>query len=157
MGCCPSKCFGLKTEKDDAATTSEPVAVVPASNQVQHNAGQEAHEVQIDRSDTSAAKAGREEPVDTAAVSVKLPLDLQEGVTAVQTEAVRAPEETTTVRTTPPRKTSNSADDIPISSTYHRVHSAEVAEQESKRHEELQRQAEQRDREVREYKAAMGL
>ncbi|RLN53983.1 hypothetical protein BBJ28_00005704 [Nothophytophthora sp. Chile5] len=56
-----------------------------------------------------------------------------------------------------PRKESRNADDIPISSTYHRVHSVEVAELEAKRSEELRVEAEQHEREMREYKAAVQL
>eukprot|EP00644_Phytophthora_capsici_P002808 jgi/Phyca11/124783/e_gw1.55.310.1 len=69
---------------------------------------------------------------------------------------VRNPETTTTVQC-PPQKTPRNADDIPISSTYHRVHSAEVAKQEAMRQEELRLEAEHREQEIREYKAAIGL
>ncbi|TDH66727.1 hypothetical protein CCR75_001897 [Bremia lactucae] len=55
------------------------------------------------------------------------------------------------------QKISHSADDIPISSTYHRVHSAEVAMQEEKRQEEVRREAEQRALEVREYISALQI
>lgn len=56
-----------------------------------------------------------------------------------------------------PQKRSYRADDIPISSTYHRVHSVEVAEQEKRWQRECRLEAEQREREVREYKAALPI
>ncbi|KAF4324412.1 hypothetical protein BBO99_00001630 [Phytophthora kernoviae] len=91
------------------------------------------------------------------AMAMRLPPDQATSSILLHEEVIRAPEDTTLMQTRPPKKTSHSADDIPISSTYHRAHSAEVAEQESKRQEEQQMEAEEREREIREYKAAMGL
>ncbi|KAF4324411.1 hypothetical protein G195_002224 [Phytophthora kernoviae 00238/432] len=131
---------------------------VPTINQVQHDGGHAVQEILMEREDDlSLDKTDHEDPVNDTAVTVKLPPDQAIHVVDSQDEVVRAPEETVLVRTPPPRKTSHSADDIPISSTYHRVHSAEVAEQESKRQEEQQMEAEEREREIREYKATMGL
>lgn len=56
-----------------------------------------------------------------------------------------------------PARTPVNYEDMPISSTYHRVHSATIADKEAKRKEEERLEAEQREREVQEYKAAMML
>ncbi|KAL7684523.1 hypothetical protein Plhal304r1_c035g0108851 [Plasmopara halstedii] len=49
------------------------------------------------------------------------------------------------------------ADDLPISSTYHRVHSVEMAEQEEKWRRELKLEKAQREEEVREYKKTLQI
>lgn len=56
-----------------------------------------------------------------------------------------------------PARTPVNFEDMPISSTYHRVLSATIADKEAKRKEEERLEAEQREREVQEYKAAMML
>jgi hypothetical protein len=56
-----------------------------------------------------------------------------------------------------PAHTPVNFEDMPISSTYHRVLSATIADKAAKRKEEERLEAEQREREVQEYKAAMML
>lgn len=56
-----------------------------------------------------------------------------------------------------PARTPANFEDVPISSTYHRVHSATVADKEARRRDEERLEAEQREREVREYKAALTM
>ncbi|EEY61987.1 uncharacterized protein PITG_13969 [Phytophthora infestans T30-4] len=110
----------------------------------------------MDRGD-EVNKVNEEEPQpeDDESASIKLPLAKAEA--ELDEVLVRSPESAMAVQSPPsppPRKTFQSADDIPISSTYHRVHSAEVAEQEKKWQEEQRLEAERREREVQEYKAA---
>lgn len=54
-----------------------------------------------------------------------------------------------------PSKPPVNFDEMPINSMYHRIHLVEVEEMEDRRRQELQREAERREREVEEYRAAM--
>ncbi|GMF14694.1 unnamed protein product [Phytophthora lilii] len=164
MGCCPSKCPGATAGKEYAATTTEVLPAVSV-NQVEPVLKDAVQDMLMDRGDgTPIEKSDDEEPAaeddygtgdDYVPGRFTVPPE-KVSAFAAQLEAALI-REATTVQSPPPppRKSSRSADDIPISSTYHRVHSAEVAEQEAKRQEELRLEAEQRERDVREYKAAV--
>ncbi|ETM99335.1 hypothetical protein PPTG_18567 [Phytophthora nicotianae INRA-310] len=158
MGCCSSK---PTPGKERTATTPEVATIEPPTVSVDQvkpividNAVEDMH---MD-CDNEKEKSDDEEPQpedDEPALLGKDDTKLDEVLVHV-----RSPERAVPVQSPPsppPQKLSQSADDIPISSTYHRVHSAEVAEQEKKWQEELRLQAEQREREVREYKAAMQI
>ncbi|KAG7394842.1 hypothetical protein PHYBOEH_004608 [Phytophthora boehmeriae] len=115
MGTCASKVRGVEAQKE-YVVTPEGITETPfaeTNSQVHHD------------------KA--EGPVDDATVAVKLPPAQATSSLVLDEEVVRGPEETTSTQSRLPKKASRSADDIPISSTYHRVQSAGVAEQESKR------------------------
>ncbi|KAL4158268.1 hypothetical protein PRNP1_004046 [Phytophthora ramorum] len=168
MGCCPSKCPGLTPRKEYAATTTEVAPILPptgSANQVEPAADNAVQNMLMDRgSGALMDKSDDEEPVAEDHEPAKLAsCKLSQGHAAEVANAldvifVRVAEEVVVgvqPPPSPPRKSSRSADDIPISSTYHRVHSAVVAEQDAKRQEALQLEAEQREREMREYKAAM--
>ncbi|KAE8915268.1 hypothetical protein PF005_g15245 [Phytophthora fragariae] len=155
MGCCLSKCPGTTPGKEYAATTTEVAPMFPSSGSVNHVEtvmDTAVHNLLMDRGDgKSMDKSDDDEPVAYKTKTASVAQDA-----AVE----RRPEEVVRAQSPPsppPKKASRSADDIPISSTYHRVHSAEVAKQEAKRQEELRIEAEQRERDVREYKAAMQL
>jgi len=116
----------------------------------------------MDRGDRTSV--GEEEPAaehDDAPETLKLqPQQETQGCSAVllrRPELALSSQSPPSPPPSPPRKSSRSADETPISSTYHRVHSAVVEEQEAKRKEELRFEAEQRAREVREYKATLQL
>ncbi|KAG7378661.1 hypothetical protein PHYPSEUDO_009791 [Phytophthora pseudosyringae] len=163
MGCCPSKSPAAK----EHTTTTEVASIVPSSvsaNQVEAVLANAVGDMLMDRGDgTPMDKSDDEEPgpEDDESASFKLPPREPEGVVKALWDEVFARSPVAAVQSppspppSPPRKSSRCADDIPILTTYHRVHSAEVAVQEAKRHEELRLEAEQREREVREYKAAM--
>lgn len=170
MGCCPSKCSGATSRKEDAATTAEVAPILPptvSTNQVELVVDKEVEEILMDRGDgTPMDKSEDEEPGpeedDDSFGRIKGSQDQTESLAKALDEVlvVRVSEKAVAVQSPPsppPRKSSRCADDIPISSTYHRAHSAEVVEQEAKRQEELRLEAEQRAREVREYKAGMQI
>ncbi|KAK1945952.1 hypothetical protein P3T76_003000 [Phytophthora citrophthora] len=155
MGCCPSKPPALG--KEYAVNATEVAPILPSTvsgNQVELKLDDAVDEMTMDRGEEISVDD--EEPVPEEE-KFKLPLQKTEAV--LNEVLIRNPETTTSVQSppSPPPKTSRNADDIPISSTYHRVHSAEVAEQEAKRQEELRLEAERREQEIREYKAAIGL
>ncbi|KAG2781123.1 hypothetical protein JG687_00004963 [Phytophthora cactorum] len=159
MGCCPSKPPTLG--KEYGATATEVAPILPSSvsaNQVEPTVIENAVEnMHMDRGDgTDRAYDEEPQPEDDEPAGFKLPLEKGD----TDEVLLRSPEIAVAVQPPPsplPRKPSQSADDIPISSTYHRVHCAEVAEQEAKWQEEQRLEAEQREREVREYKAAMQI
>ncbi|EGZ17590.1 hypothetical protein PHYSODRAFT_300613 [Phytophthora sojae] len=166
MGCCPSKCPGTTPGKEYAATTTEVAPMFPSSvsvEQVEPSMDNAVQDMLMDRGDgkpLDKSDDGEPAPEDDAE-AVVFKSKAAGGANAAAVE--RRPEEVVHVQSppspppSPPRKSSRSADDILISSTYHRVHSAEVAKQQAKRQEELRLEAEQREREVREYKASMQL
>ncbi|KAI9987925.1 hypothetical protein PInf_024180 [Phytophthora infestans] len=143
MGCCSSK---PTPGKEYAATTPEVAPFLPFAVSARTVIDNAVEGMCMDRGD-EVNKVNEEEPQpeDDESASIKLPLAKAEA--ELDEVLVRSPESAMAVQSPP-------ADDIPISSTYHRVHSAEVAEQEKKWQEEQRLEAERREREVQEYKAA---
>ncbi|KAF1791091.1 hypothetical protein GQ600_7101 [Phytophthora cactorum] len=127
MGCCPSKPPTLG--KEYGATATEVAPILPSS-----------------------VSANQVEPTVIENAVENMHMDRGDGTDGRATTQSRNSSGRTTTSVPTPRKPSQSADDIPISSTYHRVHCAEVAEQEAKWQEEQRLEAEQREREVCEYK-----
>ncbi|GMF24117.1 unnamed protein product [Phytophthora fragariaefolia] len=168
MGCCPSKCPGTIPGKEYAATTTE-VAPLPSAvsvNQADPVVDTAVESMLMDRGDGKrmdksddddpAAEEDGSEPVGSETTAASVARETVGAVERRSEEVARAPSPPSPPPS-PPRKASRSADDIPISSTYHRVHCAVVEQQEAQRQEELRLEAEQREREVLEYKASMGL
>ncbi|KAG6613307.1 uncharacterized protein IUM83_17066 [Phytophthora cinnamomi] len=169
MGCCPSKCPGSTPGKEYAATTTGVAPMFPSTvsaNQVEPAVDNAVQDMLMDRGDgrlmdksddeEPAPKDGGDEPRGFKAKAASAAQEVNGAVEQRPGEVARS-QSPPSPPPSPPKKSQRSADDIPISSTYHRVHSAEVAEQEAKRQEEQRLEAEQRERDVREYKASMQL
>ncbi|OWZ22447.1 hypothetical protein PHMEG_0002865 [Phytophthora megakarya] len=126
MGCCPSK---------------------PNTNQVEVAIADGVQEMLMDRGDGTMMDKSDDEAEDDEDKISTVPMALEE-------ELARSPEPVSPPPS-PRRKSSHSADEMPISSTYHRMQMHEMEVQEAERQEELRQEAEQREREVREFKVAM--
>ncbi|POM73478.1 Hypothetical protein PHPALM_9673 [Phytophthora palmivora] len=154
MGCCPSK----PNTTSGKEYPEEGAIVVPATvkiNQVELAVGNEVQEMLMDRGDGTIMDKSDDEAEDDEPVTFKMENDDTVAM-ALDKELVHSPVAVqASPPPSPPRKSSHCADDMPISSTYHRMHVHEMEEQEAKRQEELRLETEQREREVREFKAAM--
>ncbi|KAL3666922.1 hypothetical protein V7S43_007869, partial [Phytophthora oleae] len=150
MGCCPSKRPALG--KEYAVNATEVAPILPSAvsaDQVEPILDDAVDEMFMDRGDRSRMDKSDDEEPTPEEEEFKIPSEKVEGV--LDEVLIRNPERVTALQS-PPSPPWKTADDIPISSTYHRVHSAEVAEQEAKRQEELRLEAEHREQEVRDYK-----
>ncbi|KAJ8530396.1 hypothetical protein ON010_g14516 [Phytophthora cinnamomi] len=166
----PRSCPGSTPGKEYAATTTGVAPMFPSTvsaNQVEPAVDNAVQDMLMDRGDgrlmdksddeEPAPKDGGDEPRGFKAKAASAAQEVNGAVEQRPGEVARSQSPSVAPAVARRRSRSRSADDIPISSTYHRVHSAEVAEQEAKRQEEQRLEAEQRERDVREYKASMQL